>query len=82
LIKEQNLDANNIFTGILNKFNSIECNGNVKTLTFNNTPANYLEGATSNLQQQINALQPTGNPINGQSATISIGRNNNFKSWF
>jgi len=66
------VNTNNDFTGSLNKFVSIECSNNVKTLTFNGYQASYLEGATSNLQQQINTLK-SGSSINGQSATISIG---------
>ena len=41
-------NTNNDFTGSLNKFVSIECSNNVKTLTFNGTQASFLEGATSN----------------------------------
>ena len=66
------LNQNNIFTGSLNKFTSIQGNINNASL-ISNSPAYLLGGITSNIQQQINDLQPTGNPINGQSATISIG---------
>ena len=46
-------NTNNDFTGTLNKFVSIECSNNVKTLTINNTPANYYEGLTQNIQQKM-----------------------------
>jgi hypothetical protein len=66
------LSANNNFTGSLNTFNSINCNNNIQTLTINNSPANYLEGLTQNIQQKLNSLT-AGSPINGSSATVSIG---------
>jgi len=64
-------NTNNDFTGSLNKFVSIECSNNVKTINFNGYQASFLEGATSNLQQQINTLK-SGTP-SAQSATISVG---------
>jgi hypothetical protein len=72
-------NTNNDFTGSLNKFVSIECSNNVKTLAFNGYQASFLEGATSNLQQQINSLT-AGSPVNGKSATISIGTTTTLSS--
>jgi hypothetical protein len=65
-------NTNNDFTSSLNKFVSIECSNNIQTLTINNTPANYYEGLTQNIQQKLNSLT-AGSPVNGVSATISVG---------